>query len=270
LSLIAHFMLLRTPEYTEVVQRWEAGNVLLVEEPDRLEYSDESEVGRGEEHRNVLSPADEFGVEVPQVKDRVNIWEVAKINKTYNLAVGFCLAVTLSVFPPITAYVAPTNPSPTDILTPMLFTALHFLAFNIADYLGRFACAYPAVQIWGRRQLASYSLARLILIPLLLMCNVRAPSGGFIGISGGRDVPLINSDIAFFALVAILGLTNGHCCSLCMMAASSTEHNGRIRIGQVDTAAAVAQFSLVGGLVIGSIASFAVRRIVCACNPFLG
>lgn len=100
------------------------------------------------------------------------------------------------------------------------------------------------------------------------MCNVRAPGGELIGIGG--DVPLINSDLAFFALVALLGITNGHCCSLCMMAASSTEHNGRIRTEQVDTAAAVAQFSLVGGLVTGSMASFAVRRMVCACNPFLG
>lgn len=267
LSLIAHSLLLRTPEYTDVVSQWEAGNVLLVEEPDRPDYSDEEEAGQ-EEHRSILSPVDDFGVEVPQVKNRVSIWEVAKINKSYNLAVGFCFAVTLSVFPPITAYVTPTNPSPTDMLTPALFTALHFLVYNVGDYFGRFICAYPAVRMWGRRQLGTYSLARLLLIPLLLMCNVRAPGGELIGIGG--DVPLINSDLAFFALVALLGITNGHCCSLCMMAASSTEHNGRIRTEQVDTAAAVAQFSLVGGLVTGSMASFAVRRMVCACNPFLG
>lgn len=94
LSLIAHSLLLRTPEYTDVVKQWEAGNVLLVEEPDRPEYSDEDGVDQ-EERRNILSPVDDFGVEVPQVKDRVSIWEVAKINKSYNLAVGFCFAVTL-------------------------------------------------------------------------------------------------------------------------------------------------------------------------------
>lgn len=94
LSLIAHSLLLRTPEYTDVVSQWEAGNVLLVEEPDRPDYSDEEEAGQ-EEHRSILSPVDDFGVEVPQVKNRVSIWEVAKINKSYNLAVGFCFAVTL-------------------------------------------------------------------------------------------------------------------------------------------------------------------------------
>ena len=156
------------------------------------------------------------------------------------------------------------------MLTPALFTAFHFLVFNVGDYIGRSICAYPAVRMWGRRQLGIYSIARLLLIPLLLMCNVRAPGGELIGIGGRTGAPLINSDLAFFALVALLGITNGHCCSLCMMAASSTEHNGRIRTEQVDTAAAVAQFSLVGGLVTGSVASFAVRRVVCACNPLLG
>jgi equilibrative nucleoside transporter 1/2/3 len=95
LGLVSHSTLLRTPEYTEVVQKWEAGNVLLVEEPDRQEYSDEDNSAHEEEGRRVLSPVDDFGVEVPQVKNRVSIWEVAKINKSYNLAVWFCFAVSL-------------------------------------------------------------------------------------------------------------------------------------------------------------------------------
>ncbi|KAG9102008.1 hypothetical protein FS749_000573 [Ceratobasidium sp. UAMH 11750] len=264
-GLIFHSALLRTPEYTEVVQRWEAGKVLLVEEPDQPEYSDEDDSAQGREG----TPVEDLGVEVPQVKDRVNIWEVAKINKSYNLAVWFCFTVTLAVFPPVTAYVAPVSTSPDNTLTQTLFVALHFFVFNAADYLGRFSCAYPAVRIWGRRHLAAYSFARVLFIPILLMCNIRTPDGELVGISGGGDTPLINSDLAFFVLVALLGLTNGHCCSLCMMAASSTEHNGRIRTEQVDTAAAVAQFSLTGGLMTGSIASFAVRRMVCGCNPFL-
>ncbi|QRW01740.1 Nucleoside transporter [Ceratobasidium sp. AG-Ba] len=266
-GLIFHSALLKTPEYTEVVQKWESGKVLLVEEPDQPEYRDEDNLAQDREDREIMSPVEELGVEVPQAKGRVNIWEVAKINSSYNLAVWFCFTVTLAVFPPVTAYVAPVSPNGS--LTPTLFTVLHFFVFNAADYLGRASCAYPAVRIWGRRQLATYSLARVAFIPILLMCNIRTPTGELIGISLGGNTPLINSDFAFFALVALLGLTNGHCCSLCMMAASSTEHNGRIRTEQVDTAAAVAQFSLTAGLMSGSMASFAVRRMVCACNPFL-
>ncbi|CCO26542.1 Equilibrative nucleoside transporter 1 OS=Rattus norvegicus GN=Slc29a1 PE=2 SV=3 [Rhizoctonia solani AG-1 IB] len=262
-SLIAHSVLLRTPEYTEVVQKWEAGKVLLVEEPGGTVYVDDDEQGRDveDERRGILSSADDLGVEVPQVKGRVSIWEIAKINKLYNLAVGFCFAVTLSVFPPITAYVAPTSSS---MFTPSTFIAFHFLVFNVGDYLGRFACAYPMFQFWKRKQLASYSLSRVLFIPLILMCNVRAPGMGL------DKTPLFNSDFIFFFLVFLLGFTNGHCCGLCMMSAPSTEHNGRIRSEQVDTAAMVAQFSLVGGLAAGSAASFAVRRMVCGCNPFLG
>lgn len=56
-----------------------------------------------------------------------------------------------------------------------------------------------------------------------------------------------------------------------MMAAPSLEHNPRLqgRRKDVDVAATVASFCLVGGLVMGSIASFAVRAAVCECNPFI-
>ncbi|KAG9128184.1 hypothetical protein FRC07_003734 [Ceratobasidium sp. 392] len=112
-GLVFHSVLLKTPEYTEVVQQWEAGKVLLVEEPDQPEYNDDDSTHDGER-----TPVEDLGVEVPQARGRVNIWEVAKINKAYNLAVWFCFTVTLAVFPPITAYVAPISSSPTDILTP--------------------------------------------------------------------------------------------------------------------------------------------------------
>jgi equilibrative nucleoside transporter 1/2/3 len=36
----------------------------------------------------------------------------------------------------------------------------------------------------------------------------------------------------------------------------------------VDSAAVIASFCIVGGLVMGSVLSFIVRAIVCACNPF--
>ncbi|KEP52730.1 nucleoside transporter [Rhizoctonia solani 123E] len=262
-SLGAHTALLRTPEYIEVVQKWEAGKVLLVEEPGGTVYVDEDEEGQNvdDERRRILPSTDDLGVEVPQVKGRVSILEVAKINKWYNLAVGFCFAVTLSVFPPITAYVAPTSSS---MFTPTIFSSFHFLVYNVGDYLGRSICAYPTFQFWKRGQLATYSFSRVLFVPLILMCNVRAPGMGL------DETPLFNSDFIFFFFVILLGFTNGHCCGLCMMAAPSTEHNGRIKTEQIDAAAMVAQFSLVGGLATGSAASFAVRRVICGCNPFLG
>lgn len=55
-----------------------------------------------------------------------------------------------------------------------------------------------------------------------------------------------------------------------MMAAPSIDHNPKLkgRREDVDVAATVVSFCLVGGLVLGSAASFGVRGAVCGCNPF--
>jgi equilibrative nucleoside transporter 1/2/3 len=53
------------------------------------------------------------------------------------------------------------------------------------------------------------------------------------------------------------------------MSASSLEHNKKLRGREdVDVAATVGSFFLVGGLAVGSAASFLVRYWICDCNPF--
>jgi equilibrative nucleoside transporter 1/2/3 len=96
------------------------------------------------------------------------------------------------------------------------------------------------------------------------MCNIQRPSTYI------PSSPIINSDVLFILLLFAFGLSNGYLSTLCMMSAPSLEHNPRLkgRKEDVDVAATVASFCLVGGLVIGSIASFAVRAAVCGCNPF--
>lgn len=71
-------------------------------------------------------------------------------------------------------------------------------------------------------------------------------------------------------ILLLFGTSNGWLSSLCMMAAPSVEHNPRLkgRVEDVDVAATVANFSLIGGLALGSFASFAVRSAICDCNPF--
>lgn len=110
------------------------------------------------------------------------------------------------------------------------------------------------------------SLARTLFIPLFLMCNVRRPSPADTPIS----TPIINSDLMFMFLLFTCGWTNGYVSSLCMIAAPSIEHNPKLRgrVELVDVAATVTNFSLVAGLVLGSITSFAVESVVCQCNPF--
>lgn len=152
------------------------------------------------------------------------------------------------------------NPS----IHPLLFTAIHFLVFNIGDFLGRYICSFPIFIIWSAKKIPMLAAARTLFIPLFLMCNVQR------GSSSVPSVPVISSDFLFMLLLFLFGWSNGYVSSLCLMAAPSLEHNPRLkgRVEDVDVAATVVSFSLVGGLVIGSLASFAVKSAICGCNPF--
>ncbi|KAG6901549.1 hypothetical protein C0995_010659 [Termitomyces sp. Mi166 len=188
------------------------------------------------------------------------IMRVAKANISFEIAVAYVSIVTLAVFPPISTSVQPTNPS----IHPLLFNAVHFLLFNLGDFLGRYICAIPSLLIWSAGWLTTLSLSRTLFIPIFLMCNIQRPTSEF------QMTPIINSDFLFMLILFAFGLSNGYVSSLCMMSAPSLEHNPRLkgRKEDVDVAATVASFSIVGGLALGSVASFAVRAAFCGCNPF--
>lgn len=166
-----------------------------------------------------------------------------------------------AIFPPITISIRPVNSS----IHPLLFSAVHFLVFNVGDFTGRTLCSLPRLHIWSSRRLLILSLLRTFFIPLFLACNINGAAS-----SPSAPAPLLNSDIIFMLLLLLFGMSNGYISSMCMMAAPSVTHNPRLkgRVEDVDVAATVANFCLVGGLALGSIASFAVRAAVCNCNPF--
>ncbi|EPQ59608.1 delayed-early response protein/equilibrative nucleoside transporter [Gloeophyllum trabeum ATCC 11539] len=199
---------------------------------------------------------------------KANILRIAKANLVYETSVAYVFIVTLAEFPPLTVSIQPTNPA----THPLMFSALHFLIFNIGDFIGRYLCSTPSLLIWSARRLAAMSFARTIFIPLFLMCNVQRDSPAD-SVSMLSSTPVINSDMVFFLLLLLFGLSNGYVCSMGMMSAASLEHNRRLRGRKedVDVAATVASFCLVAGLVLGSAASFGVRSAVCGgCNPFKG
>ncbi|TFK43275.1 nucleoside transporter-domain-containing protein [Crucibulum laeve] len=211
--------------------------------------------GTSDEHRGLVSGGRE------EIKnDTTNAIRVGKANLTYEIAVAYVFMVTLAVYPPITTSVQPTNPT----THPLLFSAVHFLVFNVGDLFGRYICSFPRLMIWSAKKLLTLSMARTLFVPLFLMCNIQRPSSTVV------NTPIINSDFMFMLLLFFLGLSNGYVSSMCMMAAPSIEHNPRLkgRVEDVDVAATMASFCLVGGLALGSIGSFAVRAAVCGCNPF--
>ena len=166
---------------------------------------------------------------------------------------GYCLPIAKSVFPSITTSILPINPN----IHPLLFSSIHFLVFNIGDLLGRYMCSFPQLLVWSEKRLLILSLLRSAFIPLFLMCNVQLPSN-----SG--STPIINSDVLYMFILLIFGASNGYLGSMCMISAPSLEHNPRLG-GQedVDIVAVITNFSLVGGLFIGSAASFGVKAAVC-------
>ena len=164
------------------------------------------------------------------------------------------------MYPPITISIKPTNPN----THPLLFAAIHFLVFNVGDFLGRYICSFPKLLVWSANRLLALSLTRTLFIPLFLMCNIQR------GPLTAIYEPIISSDLLFMVILGLFGLSNGYVSSLCLMSASSLEHNPRLkgRAEDVDVAATMASFSLVAGLALGSMFSFAVQGMICKCNPF--
>lgn len=167
------------------------------------------------------------------------------------------------MFPPITISIVPTNPA----THPLLFSAVHFLVFNVGDFFGRYICSFPRLIIWSAKRLLTLSLTRTLFIPVFLMCNIQRSSA-----SPAASSAVVSSDILYMVILLAFGLSNGYVSSLCMMSAPSVTHNPRLkgRIEDVDVAATVASFCLVGGLAVGSFMSFGVRAAICNCNPFIG
>jgi len=187
------------------------------------------------------------------------------LNKYLNFTVTFVFVVTLAVFPPITTSILSVNEDPSGIWSlPAVFQATHFVVYNVADLIGRLIPSHPPLLLRSPRALVTLSLSRFAFIPLFLLCNVstRARSAP----------PVFNSDAVFFLLVLLLGLTNGYTSCSAVVYASSLKLNPLLqgRTTYVDTAATVASFSLALGLLLGSLSSFAVKAVVCACNPFSG
>ncbi|KAJ9114883.1 hypothetical protein QFC20_001255 [Naganishia adeliensis] len=185
-------------------------------------------------------------------------WAIMKRNKVINFSVAYVFIVTLAVFPSITTSIISVRQPPPKYLEPGLFIPLHFLMFNVSDYLGRtYLPTIPWLFLQEAKHVMFASLARTLFIPIFIMCNTV-----FISTSVTRHIPFINSDVLYFAILFLFGATNGWISSLSMIIASSPSLNPAIEEDEKDVAGSLAGFCLTGGLVLGSLASFIIGWIV--------
>ncbi|KAK9471806.1 nucleoside transporter-domain-containing protein [Dipodascopsis tothii] len=159
-------------------------------------------------------------------------------------AVFFTFAVTM-MFPVFASTIRSTNfiegvSSPASWLRPSVFVPIAFLVWNTGDLLGRVVCGNAKYVMRNPSALTLSTVARLLFIPALLLCNVNGEGAA------------INSDFLYMVIMLAFGLSNGYVTSCGMMVASDyVEEDEKEATGGF----MVLSFNL--GLALGSVASFA-------------
>ncbi|KAL9112571.1 MAG: hypothetical protein Q9227_003142 [Pyrenula ochraceoflavens] len=179
----------------------------------------------------------------PSPRKSVGMWHLFKKLKFLALAVFFCFGITM-VFPVFTTLVLSVNNN--GLSAPSLFIPIAFLVWNLGDLTGRLVTLIPAVSLTHYPfALFVMALARLIFIPLYMLCNVRGH---------GAVVP---SDTFYLVVVQFLfGLSNGYLGSSCMMGAGEW-----VAEEEKEAAGGFMGLCLVGGLSVGSLLSFFVGSV---------
>lgn len=157
----------------------------------------------------------------------------------------FITFVVTMFFPVFTGQILSVrNPdSAPRLFQPASFIPLAFLFWNAGDLLGRLGPAAPSLRITHAPKLIfALSLARVVFIPMYILCNIHGK---------GAAVP---SDFFYLFVVQLLfGITNGYLGSNCMMGFAEW-----VDVEEREAAGGFMSLCLVGGLTVGSFASFAV------------
>jgi equilibrative nucleoside transporter 1/2/3 len=163
-------------------------------------------------------------------------------------AVFMCFAVAM-FFPVFTAKIVsvrdPSDPGTGQLFQHAAFISLGFLSWNMGDLLGRMSTMLPLSLRHRPAVLFGISLARVLFLPLYMLCNIRGQGA------------VISSDAFYLLLVQFpYGLTNGWLGSSCMMAAGEW-----VDEGEQEAAGGFMGLCLVAGLTVGSLLSFTAAGI---------
>lgn len=115
--------------------------------------------------------------------------------------------VSLSLFPAVSAHIGSTD----GLLSERYFTPVFcFLFFNVFAMVGNLTAQY--IQWPGPRYLMIFTVARLGLIPMFLLCNYQLDDGWT------RKWPVhLAHDWMFIAVMVLLAWSSGYLSSLAMM-----------------------------------------------------
>ncbi|KAG0231121.1 hypothetical protein BGW41_002315 [Actinomortierella wolfii] len=177
------------------------------------------------------------------------------------ISITLVFGLTLSLFPSISALVESINTdSSRSRIYGDLFVPLHFLLYNLGDWLGKglptLPWFTPNLILPTHRQHFKYlvgAFLRLGFIPLFLCANLPVASDK-------RLLPLlITRDEFWFLTVFIFALTNGYLGCVIMMVGPACVLGGENKA----RAGVKLGFWLTVGLALGSVASFGVRELMC-------
>ncbi|KAG8512093.1 Equilibrative nucleoside transporter 1 [Galemys pyrenaicus] len=161
------------------------------------------------------------------------------------LSVCFIFTITIGLFPAVTAEVK----SIAEGTWGHYFIPVScFLIFNVFDWLGR---SLTAVFMWPGKDscwLPGLVLARLVFVPLLLLCNVKPR----------HYLPVVfEHDAWYIIFMAAFAFSNGYLASLCMCFGPK-----KVEPAEAETAGTIMAFFLSLGLALGAVFSFLFRAIV--------
>ncbi|XP_029448738.1 equilibrative nucleoside transporter 1 [Rhinatrema bivittatum] len=169
--------------------------------------------------------------------------------KLWPMALSVCLVftVTIGVFPAVTAD-AKSSIEGSSAWSGYFIPVSCFLLFNLCDWAGR---SLTAVCMWpgmDSKLLHIMVIARLIFIPLFILCNIQPR----------QYTPVFFSHDAWYILIMIIfAFSNGYLASLCMCFGPK-----KVLAHEAETAGAIMAFFLSLGLALGAAFSFLFREVV--------
>ncbi|XP_008261197.1 equilibrative nucleoside transporter 1 [Oryctolagus cuniculus] len=204
-------------------------------------------ISKGEEPR---AGKEESGAAAPSSESASKGHSIRAILKNISvlaLSICFVFTITIGVFPAVTADVK-SSIAGASAWGNYFIPVSCFLTFNIFDWLGR---SLTAIFMWpgkDSRWLPGLVLARLVFVPLLLLCNVQPR----------RYLAVVfEHDAWYIFFMAAFAFSNGYLASLCMCFGPK-----KVKPAEAETAGAIMAFFLCLGLALGAVFSFLFRAIV--------